>query len=114
MFLTFIGVLLMVSNKDKQLTFKQSKFFSEYMKDLNATQAAIRAGYSQKTAKQMGFGCSEPGKVKIIGDNFPDTVCTDFKLPELVPLRFSLPHVCKSICKQILLLAKSAFRGNLP
>jgi len=31
----------------------------------------------------------------------------DFELPELIPLRFSLPHVCKSICKQIFLIAKS-------
>lgn len=33
---------------------KQEKFCEEYMVDLNATQAAIRAGYSKKTAKQMG------------------------------------------------------------
>jgi len=67
-----------------------------------------------KTARQMGFGCSDLDKIRIVGDDFPETVCTDFKLAEPVPLRFSLPHVCKSICKQILLLAKSAFRGNLP
>lgn len=29
-------------------------FAKEYIKDLNATQAAIRAGYSPKTAKQQG------------------------------------------------------------
>jgi phage terminase small subunit len=33
---------------------KQRRFVLEYMKDLNATQAAIRAGYSEKTAKQQG------------------------------------------------------------
>lgn len=36
------------------LTPKQATFVSEYMLDLNATQAAIRAGYSAKTAKQAG------------------------------------------------------------
>lgn len=36
------------------LTPKQQRFVDEYCLDLNATQAAIRAGYSQKTAKQMG------------------------------------------------------------
>lgn len=36
------------------LTPKQSRFVDEYLLDLNATQAAIRAGYSQKTAKQQG------------------------------------------------------------
>lgn len=36
------------------LTPKQARFVAEYRKDLNATQAAIRAGYSPKTAKQQG------------------------------------------------------------
>jgi phage terminase small subunit len=33
---------------------KQERFVQEYLLDLNATQAAIRAGYSAKTAKQQG------------------------------------------------------------
>ena len=36
------------------LTLKQARFVEEYLLDLNATQAAIRAGYSEKTAKQQG------------------------------------------------------------
>lgn len=36
------------------LTPKQARFVSEYLKDQNATQAAIRAGYSEKTANQQG------------------------------------------------------------
>lgn len=36
------------------LTDKQARFVEEYLVDLNATQAAIRAGYSQDTARQMG------------------------------------------------------------
>ena len=36
------------------LTVKQQRFVDEYLIDLNATQAAIRAGYSQKTARQIG------------------------------------------------------------
>jgi phage terminase small subunit len=36
------------------LTPKQKKFCHEYMIDLNATQAAIRAGYSPKTAYAIG------------------------------------------------------------
>ena len=39
----------------KKLTAKESKFIDEYLIDLNATQAAIRAGYSQKTAKEIGY-----------------------------------------------------------
>jgi phage terminase small subunit len=37
-----------------KLTAKQEMFIQEYMVDLNATQAAIRAGYSEKTAKSIG------------------------------------------------------------
>ncbi|MBB4824134.1 phage terminase small subunit [Sporosarcina luteola] len=33
----------------KKLTAKQQMFIDEYLVDLNATQAAIRAGYSEKT-----------------------------------------------------------------
>lgn len=33
------------------LTAKQQRFCDEYLIDLNATQAAIRAGYSEKTAR---------------------------------------------------------------
>lgn len=36
------------------LTKKQQRFCDEYLIDLNATQAAIRAGYSEKTARQIG------------------------------------------------------------
>lgn len=36
------------------MTPKQARFVEEYLMDLNATQAAIRAGYSKKTAGQIG------------------------------------------------------------
>jgi len=36
------------------LTDKQAKFVEEYLIDLNATQAAIRAGYSEKSAGTIG------------------------------------------------------------
>ncbi len=36
-----------------KLTDKQEMFCREYLKDLNATQAAIRAGYSEKTANRI-------------------------------------------------------------
>lgn len=36
------------------LTPKQERFVAEYLIDLNATQAAIRAGYSKKTAGSIG------------------------------------------------------------
>lgn len=36
------------------MTPKQARFVAEYLIDLNATQAAIRAGYSEKTAASIG------------------------------------------------------------
>lgn len=36
------------------LTARQKRFCDEYLIDLNATQAAIRAGYSKKTANRTG------------------------------------------------------------
>lgn len=36
------------------MTAKQQRFCDEYLIDLNATQAAVRAGYSKKTARVIG------------------------------------------------------------
>ena len=46
-----------------KLTEKQRRFVDEYLIDLNATQAAIRAGYSVKTAKDIG--CQNLAKLNI-------------------------------------------------
>lgn len=54
----------MTTKKDKaaarsrsgcKLTAKQQRFVGEYLIDLNATQAAIRAGYRASTAEQQGY-----------------------------------------------------------
>ena len=37
------------------LTDRQAKFVDEYLVDLNATQATIRAGYSEKRAAEIGY-----------------------------------------------------------
>jgi len=42
-----------MGNKGKSLTPKQERFCLEYVKDLNGTQAAIRSGYSEKTANSI-------------------------------------------------------------
>ncbi len=38
-----------------KMTELQVRFVEEYLVDLNATQAAIRAGYSERTAKEIGY-----------------------------------------------------------
>ena len=43
-----------VETVEVDLTEKQKQFCLEYMVDLNATQAAIRAGYSKNSAREIG------------------------------------------------------------
>ena len=51
----------------RKLTAKQERFVEEYLIDLNATQAAIRAGYSRKTANRTGSeNLSKPGIAEAI------------------------------------------------
>jgi len=42
---------------------KRKRFVDEYLVDLNATQAAIRAGYAPKTAAQIGYELVHNGSV---------------------------------------------------
>lgn len=56
------------------LTDKQQRFVDEYLIDLNATQAAIRAGYSTKTATEQGSRLLSNVKVR---------ACIDEKMAEL-------------------------------
>jgi phage terminase small subunit len=42
------------TNGPRTLSAKQQRFIDEYLVDLNATQAAIRAGYSKRTARAIG------------------------------------------------------------
>jgi phage terminase small subunit len=49
------------------LTPKQQRFVEEYLIDLNATQAAIRAGYSKRTAKAIGCeNLTKPDVIAVI------------------------------------------------
>ncbi|MFA5805561.1 MAG: terminase small subunit [Melioribacteraceae bacterium] len=41
--------------RKREMNEKQKRFCDEYLKDLNATKAAIRAGYSKETARQIGY-----------------------------------------------------------
>jgi phage terminase small subunit len=46
------------------LTPKQTRFIEEFLLDLNATAAAIRAGYSKRTAKQKAWKLRETPEIK--------------------------------------------------
>lgn len=52
----------------RALTARQTRFVAEYLIDLNATQAAIRAGYSPKRANQIAYeNLRKPNVASAIG-----------------------------------------------
>lgn len=77
------------------LTEKQDRFCEEFIIDLNATQAAIRAGYSEATARQMGAeNLSKPviqEKIQILKDarSQRTEITADMVLREYAKLGFS-------------------------
>ena len=79
----------------RDLTPKQARFVEEYLIDLNATQAAIRAGYSEKTARAMGHeNLTKPDIEEAIADALKarrqrTEVTQDRVLEELAVLAFA-------------------------
>jgi len=63
-----------------------------------------------RRAKQIDFGCWQKTLINIVGDDLPAVACEDFEMPHLIPIRFSLPHVCRSICKQMVFLVRAAVK----
>ena len=61
-----------------------------------------------RTANKIGMGCSHIEEIQITGDVYNDYICTDFEFPAMIPIRFSLAHVCKSVAKQIIMLLRPA------
>lgn len=53
---------------ENELTARQARFVEEYLVDLNATQAAIRAGYSERTAESQGSRLLRNVKVAAVLD----------------------------------------------
>ena len=78
-----------------KLTDKQEQFCQEYLIDLNATQAAIRAGYSEKTARSVGCeNLTKPDIVERIAERQKERaermqISQDKVLSELSKLGFS-------------------------
>jgi uncharacterized protein (DUF362 family) len=65
-----------------------------------------------QTAKRIGFGCGDPDRIQVVGDAGLNKACADFQAAELVPIRFSLVHVIRSVIRQIMLLAKTKKQGG--
>lgn len=77
------------------LTDKQRRFVEEYLVDLNATQAAIRAGYSAATAGAIGYeNLTKPGIADAIAEAQAERsrrtgITSDRVLRELAKIGFS-------------------------
>ena len=84
-----------VSKRSTKLTNKQSRFVEEYLIDLNATQAAIRAGYSKKTANVIGpqnlvkLGIAEAIQKAMDARSKRTEITVDRVLKELAKLGFA-------------------------
>jgi len=50
--------------EDGDITPQQARFVTEYCKDMNASQAAIRAGYSEQSAGQLGWQLMQKPTIK--------------------------------------------------
>jgi phage terminase small subunit len=80
------------------LNAKQQRFVEEYLIDLNATQAAIRAGYSVKTASEQSYDLlRKPQIQKLIAERQEDRkqrteITQDRVLQELSRIAFFDPR----------------------
>lgn len=61
------------------------------------------------TAEKMGVGIPTDEPINIVGDALTKPACPNFKAAIQTPLRFSFPHICKSIAKQGSILLKNLF-----
>jgi len=70
--------------------------------DLDPTEVPII-----RTAGEIGFGCADLKHIEILGDALPQSPCPDFQMPRMVPIKFSFGQVCRSIGRQVVLLAQA-------
>ena len=66
----------------EKMTEKQKMFCMEYTQDMNATQAAIRAGYSEKTAYSQGHDLLKKPEIKAVIDAILAKRAKDIELDE--------------------------------
>ena len=91
-----------MSSLMRELTAKQERFIQEYMIDLNATQAALRAGYCANSARQIG--CENLTKPNIRQEIFKKQV----KLAEKTGYSVAQAQVEYEEARQLALTTKQA------
>jgi len=75
------------SKKDQPLTERNIRFCEEYLVDLNATQAAIRAGYSEKTAAEQSSRLLKNVKISALIQEMRDKRSTRTEITQDYVLR---------------------------
>lgn len=76
--------------KAAPLSDKRRRFVAEYLKDLNATQAAIRAGYSPRTANRQGS--------RLLSDADILAAVTDAKAKRAEAVEVDAEQVLRELC----------------
>ncbi len=101
-----------MNNNVKRAT-KENRFCWEYLVDLNATQAAIRAGYSKRSASSIGYENLTKYKIQtrinnlVIWRSLRTQVTADRVLEELATIAFAKKGVkIKDKLKALDMLAK--------
>ncbi len=64
-----------------------------------------------QAARQIGYGCADLARIEVAGDALPPP-CPDFELASLTPVKFSFGRVCRSIARQVVLLAREFKPGK--
>lgn len=80
---------------------KQQRFVAEYLVDLNATQAAIRAGYSRRTAEQQG--------PRLLGNAGVATAIQSGQAKKLDSLEFDAQRILQELGRLALVDMRSFF-----
>ena len=100
-------------NNNNELAPKENRFCEEYLVDLNATQAAIRAGYSKRSAYSTGYENLTKQKIQsyinnlMIWRSLRTQVTADRVLEELAKIAFANEGVkIKDKLKALDMLAK--------
>lgn len=100
-------------NYNGELTQKENRFCWEYLVDLNATQAAIRVGYSKRSASSIGYENLKKQKIQtyinrlMIWRSLRTQVTADRVLEELAKIAFAEEGVkTKDKLKALDMLAK--------
>jgi phage terminase small subunit len=93
--------------KDRKLTIKQKLFCKHYLVDLNASQAALKAGYSTKSAPYIGYQLLQKDIIKKEIQRRMDIRAEKFNIDS--------DTILKEICKLAFIDASKLFDddGNL-